>query len=152
VRAALLRLAPSLQPARTIAIARLIREAKALRARGNYIAALYEALCELSAKDRPRRLSLVAIVAVGTLHLAVENSTAAGEVRRGRLQEPEGRRLGLRVEVGIGGGAPTVLASTRPHTFHDRVLLWTNRIGDHQPSGNATDAPGATLGRGKERQ
>lgn len=75
---ALIQLADTLDPSRTLAIARLMRDTKALRPSRqsgfeDYERVLFEALCELwPAKARHERLRLVAMAAIGVLRIAVE--------------------------------------------------------------------------------
>jgi AcrR family transcriptional regulator len=78
VRDALLELSARFGSERTIAIARVMRECEALRARRphSYLGreqVLFDALCELwPAKERRERLRLVAMAAMGVVRLAVE--------------------------------------------------------------------------------
>jgi AcrR family transcriptional regulator len=78
VRDALTELSGRFGSARTIAIARVMRECEALRARRphSYLGreqVLFEALCELwPAKQRREQLRLVAMAAMGVVRLAVE--------------------------------------------------------------------------------
>ncbi|MDC7787232.1 helix-turn-helix domain containing protein [Rhodoplanes sp. TEM] len=77
-QAALVTVAGRFDSARTLAIARLMRETKTLRPGrrsgfDDYEQVLFEALCELwPARERRERLRLVAVTAIGVLRLAVE--------------------------------------------------------------------------------